>query len=299
MSTGTTPAFCLGSAHKRRVPRYKLTIPLNLTVLRSGIPDNIPARTLEIGEGGLGVVVASKLLLGESVRVEFLLPHTTSPVRATAVVRYQRERCFGLQFLRLPVEQQSIIRYWTRCEGDVCLTARGFDPKAAADVLVEEVASRTLSLPSLENYGDSKAEFPIRRIALLAILVVLVAAVGWWWKWQHEWAELESQLAQNEVLSAKPQLRVSAEEMQRRIRHNAAPEYPETAKHARVQGTVLLDAVVNPQGSVTQLKFVSGPELLSQPALDAARWWRYEPYLVNGQPVTVETTVAVDFRLPN
>ena len=77
MSTGTTPAFSLGSAHKRRVPRYKLTIPLNLTVLRSGIPDNIPARTLEIGEGGMGVVVASKLLLGESVRVEFLLPHTT------------------------------------------------------------------------------------------------------------------------------------------------------------------------------------------------------------------------------
>ena len=54
--------------------------------MRSGIPDNIPGRTLEIGEGGMGVVVAPQLLLGEFVRVEFLLPHMSTPVRATAVV---------------------------------------------------------------------------------------------------------------------------------------------------------------------------------------------------------------------
>jgi protein TonB len=66
-----------------------------------------------------------------------------------------------------------------------------------------------------------------------------------------------------------------------------------------VQGTVVLDAVVNPEGAVTQVKFVSGPEQLSSAAIDAVRWWRYEPYLVNGQPATIETTVAVDFRLAN
>jgi PilZ domain len=113
MSAATTPARSLRTASTRRVPRYKLTVPLDVTVLRSGVPDNIPGRTLEIGEGGMGVVVASQLLLGESVRVEFLLPHMGKPVRATAVVRYQRELSFGLQFLRLPDEQQSIIRYWT------------------------------------------------------------------------------------------------------------------------------------------------------------------------------------------
>lgn len=299
MSTGTTPVLSLGGTAKRRVPRYKLTIPLNLTVLRSGVPDSIPARMLEIGEGGMGVVVASKLLLGESVRVEFLLPHTTAPVRATAVVRYQRERCFGLQFLRLPVEQQSIIRYWTRCEGDVCLAARGSNPAAAAEMLAEEVSSTPSSLPSLEKYGDLKSEFHLRRIALLAILVVLVGSIGWWWKWQHEWAELESQLPQNEVSPANPQLRVPAGEMQGRIRHKAAPEYPEDARRARVQGTVLLSAVVGPDGTVTKVKFVSGPRELSQAAIDALRWWRYEPYRVNGQPVSVETTVGIDFRLPN
>jgi hypothetical protein len=53
----------------------RLTVPLALTVLRSGIPNNIPGRTLEIGEGGMGVVPASQLLVGEYVRVEFLVPH--------------------------------------------------------------------------------------------------------------------------------------------------------------------------------------------------------------------------------
>ena len=63
MSTATTPAHSGTTASTRRVPRYKLTVPLDVTVLRSGIPDNIPGRTLEIGEGGMGVVVASQLLL--------------------------------------------------------------------------------------------------------------------------------------------------------------------------------------------------------------------------------------------
>jgi protein TonB len=66
-----------------------------------------------------------------------------------------------------------------------------------------------------------------------------------------------------------------------------------------MQGTVVLDTVVNVEGAVTQVKFVSGPEVLAQAAIDAVRGWRYEPYLVNGQPVTVDTTVAVNFRIAN
>ncbi|MGA8310682.1 MAG: energy transducer TonB, partial [Terriglobales bacterium] len=98
---------------------------------------------------------------------------------------------------------------------------------------------------------------------------------------------------------AKPQLEVPADAMHRRIRHEVLPEYPEDARQAGVQGTVVLDAVVSPEGAVTQVKLVSGPEALSLAAIDAVRWWRYEPYLINGKPATVETTVAVDFRLAN
>jgi protein TonB len=129
--------------------------------------------------------------------------------------------------------------------------------------------------------------------------MILIAALLGWWRWQHEWTALEGQLPAKETVVAKPQLEVPADAMQRRIRHEVLPEYPEDARQAGVQGVVVLDAVVSAEGAVTQVKFVSGPEALSLAAIDAVRWWRYEPYLVNGQPAAVETTVAVDFRLVN
>jgi len=87
--------------------------------------------------------------------------------------------------------------------------------------------------------------------------------------------------------------------MQRRITHQVAPDYPEAARRAGVQGTVLLDAVVSVEGAVTQLNVINGPEALSPAAIDAVRWWRYEPYIVNGERDTVETTISLKFRLPN
>jgi TonB family protein len=298
MSTETTPAFSLTTAPKRRVPRYKLSVPLDLAVLRSGIPDNIPGRTLEIGEGGMGVVVASRLLLGESVRVEFLLPHMTTPVRATAVVRYQREQCFGLQFLRLPDEHQSIIRYWTRREADILFVAQ--KPHAGqAGANLGGAAAKPMPLPDLEGSENSKPRFRIRRIVALAVPIFVVAAMLQWWRWQQGWKELEAQVSAKETVVAKPQLQVPADAMQRRIRHQVMPDYPEGARRVGVQGTVVLAAIVSGEGTVIQVRVVSGPEALALAASDAVRWWRYEPYLVNGQPVTVETTVAVDFQPPN
>ena len=287
MSAGVSPAFSQATASTRSVPRYKLTVPLALTVLRSGIPNQIPGRTFEIGEGGMGVVPASQLLVGESVRVEFLVPHMSAPVRATAVVRYQREQCFGLQFLRLPVEQQSIVRYWTRRQGELLLPAPA--------VALEEPADKPELRLDSEN---SPRKFGIRHILWFAIPIAVIAAVLGWWHWQQEWAELEAQLPTKEAV-VQSQLKVPADAMERRIIHRVMPEYPELARRAGVQGTVVLETVVSVAGAVTQVKSVSGPEALSQAAMDAVRWWRYEPYSVNGQPATVETTVAVDFRLAN
>ncbi|MGA7293253.1 MAG: TonB family protein [Terriglobales bacterium] len=292
MTTGMMPAFSQGTASTRSVPRYKLTVPLALTVLRSGVPNNIPGRTLEIGDGGMGVVPASQLLVGESVRVEFLVPHTSSPVRATAVVRYQRERCFGLQFLRLPVEQQSIVRYWTRREGELLLAAQ-------QGASLEEAVAKPKLPPDSGNSENSIRKFGIRRIVAFAISITVIAAVLGWWHWQEGWAELEAQLPAKETVVVQPPLKVPADAMGRQIIRQVMPEYPELARRAGVQGTVMLDIVVSLEGAVTQVKFVSGPEALSQAAMDAVRWWRYEPYFVDGQPATVETTVAVDFRLVN
>jgi TonB family protein len=295
MSAGTTPALSPEVLPQRKVPRYKLTVPLHLSVLRSGIPDRISGRTLEIGEGGLGVMASSQLHLGESVRVEFLLPHLTTPVRATAVVRYQREeQCFGLQFLRLPVDQQSIIRYWTRSEGEL-LVRQSY--AAEAQSVLGETSGAPGWLPEFGGAADSKSGLGARRIAVTLCSICLMVAVLGWWRWQQGWAALEAPVLAGEP--AKPQLKVPAEAMQQRIRHKVLPEYPEAARQAGAQGTVVLDVVVSPEGAVTQVKLVSGPDALAQAAMDAVRWWRYEPYAVNGRPVAVETTVSAGFELAN
>jgi protein TonB len=75
------------------------------------------------------------------------------------------------------------------------------------------------------------------------------------------------------------------------------PTYPPIAKAARVQGTVVLQATISKTGAIENLKVVSGPAMLQQAALDAVRSWRYRPYLLNNEPVEVETTVNVIFTL--
>jgi len=75
------------------------------------------------------------------------------------------------------------------------------------------------------------------------------------------------------------------------------PVYPPIAKAARVQGTVVLQATISKTGSIENLHVVSGPAMLQSAALDAVKSWRYRPYLLNNDPVEVETTVNVIFTL--
>lgn len=75
------------------------------------------------------------------------------------------------------------------------------------------------------------------------------------------------------------------------------PVYPPIAKTARVQGNVVLQAEISKEGTIQNLRVLSGPPLLIQSALDAVKQWRYRPYVLNGEPVEVETTVTVMFSL--
>lgn len=75
------------------------------------------------------------------------------------------------------------------------------------------------------------------------------------------------------------------------------PVYPPIAKAAGAQGTVVLQATISKSGTIENLRVVSGSALLEQAAIDAVRQWRYRPYLLDGQPVEVETTVNVVFKL--
>lgn len=79
--------------------------------------------------------------------------------------------------------------------------------------------------------------------------------------------------------------------------HKTIPSYPQIAITTRIQGTVVLQAMISRAGTIENLRVVSGPPMLQQAALDAVATWRYRPYMLNGQPIEVETTVNVVFRL--
>jgi protein TonB len=75
------------------------------------------------------------------------------------------------------------------------------------------------------------------------------------------------------------------------------PVYPPLARMARIQGKVILQAILAQDGTVQDLKVISGHPLLVQAALDAVRTWRYQPTLLNSEPVEVLTEIDVNFIL--
>jgi periplasmic protein TonB len=75
------------------------------------------------------------------------------------------------------------------------------------------------------------------------------------------------------------------------------PVYPPIARQARIEGTVVLAAVISSNGVIENLRIVSGHPMLQQASIDAVQRWRYRPYLLNGEPVAVETTINVIFSL--
>jgi protein TonB len=75
------------------------------------------------------------------------------------------------------------------------------------------------------------------------------------------------------------------------------PNYPPLARQARIQGTVVLQAEISKDGSIQNLRLISGHPMLAPAAIEAVKQWKYKPYLLNGEPVEVETTVQVNFTL--
>jgi len=75
------------------------------------------------------------------------------------------------------------------------------------------------------------------------------------------------------------------------------PEYPQIAKMTGTQGTVVIDAIISGSGTIESARVVSGPTMLQSAALTAVRQARYRPFLLNGQPTEVQTTITINFRM--
>jgi len=97
---------------------------------------------------------------------------------------------------------------------------------------------------------------------------------------------------------ATPQrVRVSSGVQSGLLVRKVQPSYPPLARQARIQGTVVLQAQISKTGDIENLQLISGHPMLAPAAIEAVKQWKYKPYLLNGEPVEVETTVQVNFSL--
>jgi protein TonB len=92
-------------------------------------------------------------------------------------------------------------------------------------------------------------------------------------------------------------VRVSQGVIQRNIIEQPKPKYPKEARDRRIEGQVQIKVVLGTKGKLTQLEVIKGEPILAEAATKAVKKWRYKPYLLNGEPVEVETLITVNFQL--
>lgn len=99
------------------------------------------------------------------------------------------------------------------------------------------------------------------------------------------------------TVAAPQRIRVSSGVSTGNLIRKVTPQYPAIARTAHISGSVILEAEISKEGDVVNLHVLGGPPLLRQSAIDAVKQWKYRPYLLNGEPVVVDTQVTVIFSL--
>jgi outer membrane biosynthesis protein TonB len=284
---------------RRIATRRRLAVPLSVTVLRSGVPDAVPGRSVDVCGGGIGAVLAGEVFAGELVGVEFQIP-ALGPVHAKARVCYQdRLRC-GLQFLAIPAEQRAMIESWTRNERE---TLSAGAQKSLQEPLPKSARTSTAPVPPFGGdpamrppSGEASAataRYIRRKVLMLLIASVIVVAGMGWWHWEEGWRELESKLpvraTRTETVATVP-----GDVMMRLLVHRVDPVAAGASRSAKFHGRVLLNAVIGSDGSVQSVQPVNGPDPLARAAMEAVQWWRFRPYQVDGKAVQVATTLELN-----
>ncbi len=278
---------------RRGLPRFPVQAALDVTVLRSGIPDTVPGRSLNVCEHGIAAILAQELVPGEAVALEVQLSQLTAPVRARAIVRHQDKLCSGMEFVGLPAEQREAIRNWTR-EANA-EAERGANTAVTATLPTAPASNEKRRMSSGGAPPPAKKRF--RAAWILVLLLAAFSLALLWGRWNRGWEELESVQKNSEAVPpAGKQIQVPAEVMERLLIHRVAPAYPAEARKQKLQGIIALDIVVGRDGSVMSMQPLNGPDVLARAAMDALRWWKFEPYRVNGEPEAVQTRVAVEFK---
>lgn len=280
---------------RRRVPRFRAQAPVDVTVLRSGTPDTLPGRSVNVCERGLAAILAGELNPGETVTVELELSPDAQPLRTTATVKYNDKLRCGLEFAPMSPEQKAAVRDWAKeakLESEL-----GIAPNVPAKLSTKPLSSAANPFTSPRRGGPQGPRTDHRKLLLGMLFVAVVAALAFWLRWDRQWQELESGLKiSTRGATEQAHVQVPTEVMQKLLVHKVDPVYPDEARKTNVEGIIALDIVVSRDGSVMSMRPLNGPEVLAHAAMDALRWWKFSPYRVNGESVTAETTMAVEFK---
>jgi len=271
-------------------------------VLRSGIPETVPGRSFNVCERGIGAILAGELVPGESVGLEMRLSAIANPLRARALVKYQDKLRCGLEFVSLSAEQRAAIREWakgSKVEAEAPAPVSVVPAKKEVkEIHVQPINAEPVSEAGPRCPGNKPGRKKKRAAGWIIFAVAAAIALALlWWRWNRGWQEIEAGLKNpRPVSSEKSQAQVPAEVMEKLLIHRVEPAYPAEARQARLEGTIALDVTIGRDGSVISMHPLNGPDVLARAAMDALRWWKFEPYRINGEPAVVETTVAVEFK---
>ncbi|HTR64218.1 MAG TPA: PilZ domain-containing protein [Terriglobales bacterium] len=273
---------------RRRIPRCPLAVPVRVTVVRSGVPNAIPGRSLDLGEGGIAAVLGGELTPGDPVAVEFLLPEMGLGLHAKAVVRHRTPLRCGLAFQTLSVEQRAIIRRWTHRH-------LGGDSREPAGSSSSALKVGKDSVLDLQEKFTLRGFLLSRRFLSAAGLVALLALALFWWRWQAGWGDLRAQAAQASAGASTHRIALPPGVMEPLLVYKEDPALPEGMRRGTA-GAVLLNVVIGRDGTVIDQHPVGTPDALSRAAMNAVKLWRFQPYRVRGNPVEIETTLTVEFQ---
>ena len=310
MATKAQPRDWTGPS-RRSVPRFELPAPVDVTVMRSGISESMPGRSVNICERGIALVLAGELVPGEAVNIDLMLPDVADPLQARAVVRHQSGFSCGMEFRGLSAEQRMVIRDCMKQvepEGEHSITPGEIEaakrnasknPHFSRKERARNGApTRVVGAPvGVVDAGTRLSKYwPPSSGWTLFLIAGLIIAMLFWWRWNLGWEQLEAGLRGQETVVEKPQARVPAEEMEKLLVHRVEPVYPPEARAKNLQAIIALDVVIGRDGSVESMRPLNGPDILARAAMDALRWWKFQPYRLNGNAVAVETTMAVEFK---
>src|ERR1700685_2570469 len=140
---------------RRRAARYRVQAPVDVTVLRSGIPDSVPGRSVNLGPGGVAAVMAAELLPGEVVGGEIRLPQAADALRARGRGRHHDKLRCGMEFVGLTAAQDAAIRNWTEeSKAEPEAGVRGKIPRESAPGAETKAAQAQIRDPETKGTGS-------------------------------------------------------------------------------------------------------------------------------------------------